>query len=153
MGTSPATLASGTWPLTTMLFPRPQDQGFDFTRQSSRVQVPPCVLTGLTGFATQGRSGTLIKLDQDGFPKDQTTLRMPLKFMDESENRSHFFLYYAAWLVHTPIHTRSQELLAKYCKKLGVDFPEDPSSWTLGGAEETHTTVPWWKCLIIMWGS
>ncbi len=40
--------------------------------------------------------------------------------------------------MHTPIHSRSEELLAKYCKKLGVDFPEDPSSWTLEGQKNPY---------------
>ena len=44
----------------------------------------------------------------------------------EQSKAQPFFLYYAAWLVHTPIHSRSKELLEKYCKKLGVDMPTDP---------------------------
>ena len=40
----------------------------------------------------------------------------------EQSKAQPFFLYYAAWLVHTPIHSRSKELLEKYCKKLGVEY-------------------------------
>lgn len=115
-------------------FPQPQDQGFDFTRHhlgASAAMRPH----RLTGFATKAK-GDAYQLDQDGFPKDQTTLDA-LKFMEESKIKP-FFLYYAAWLVHTPIHSRSEELLAKYCKKLGVDFPEDPSSWTLEGQKNPY---------------
>jgi uncharacterized sulfatase len=31
--------------------------------------------------------------------------------------------------VHTPIHTRSERLLKKYCEKLGVELPENPEDW------------------------
>ena len=57
--------------------------------------------------------------------------------MEQSKEKA-FFLYYAAWLVHTPIHSRSKELLKKYCEKLGVDFPEEPSSWTLAGQKNPY---------------
>ena len=40
-----------------------------------------------------------------------------------------FFLYYSTWLVHTPIHTRNERLLDKYCAKLGVERPENPEDW------------------------
>ena len=115
-------------------FPQASDQGFDFTRShlgASAAMRPH----RLTGFATQAEQDPY-KLDQDGFPKDQTTLDA-IKFMDDNK-KNPFFLYYAAWLVHTPIHTRSQELLIKYCKKLGVEYPKDPSSWTLEGQRNPY---------------
>jgi len=115
-------------------FPQPSDQGFDFTRShlgASAAMRPH----RLTGFATQAKKDPY-KLDQDGFPKDQTTLDA-IEFMDNNK-KNPFFLYYAAWLVHTPIHTRSQELLIKYCEKLGVEYPKDPSSWTLEGQKNPY---------------
>ena len=87
----------------------------------------------LTGFATSAKDDPY-QLDADGFPKDQTTLDA-IDFMEQSKAQP-FFLYYAAWLVHTPIHSRSKELLEKYCKKLGVDFPTDPKRVALGGTEK-----------------
>jgi len=51
---------------------------------------------------------------------------------------SSFFLYYATWLVHAPIQTRSKALLEKYCEKLGVDFPTDPNGWTLEGQKNPY---------------
>ena len=103
-------------------FPQPRDQGFDYTRAhlgESAAMKPH----RLTGFATKAK-GDPYQLDADGFPKDQTTLDA-IEFMEKSKTQP-FFLYYAAWLVHTPIHSRSKELLEKYCKKLNVDFPTDP---------------------------
>jgi hypothetical protein len=35
--------------------------------------------------------------------------------------------------VHTPIHTRSEKLLEKYCKKLGVKKPSGQEGWTMKG--------------------
>ena len=37
-----------------------------------------------------------------------------------------------------PIHSRSRELLTKYCKKLGVEFPQDPAAWTLDGQRNPY---------------
>ena len=98
-------------------FPQPQDQGFDFTRSNlgqSRAMRPH----RLTGFAGIKKDDPY-RLDPGGFPKDQTTLDA-IQFIKENKQKP-FFLYYAAWLVHTPIHTRSKFLLEKYCKKLKVD--------------------------------
>ena len=115
-------------------FPQPKDQGFDFTRNhlgASAAMRPH----RLTGFATNAE-GDPYRKDKSGFPKDQTTLDA-IHFMDESKDKP-FFLYYAAWLVHTPIHSRSRELLTKYCKKLGVEFPQDPAAWTLDGQRNPY---------------
>jgi arylsulfatase A-like enzyme len=115
-------------------FPQPKDQGFDFTRAhlgESAAMKPH----RLTGFATSAKDDPY-QLDADGFPKDQTTLDA-IEFMEQSKAQP-FFLYYAAWLVHTPIHSRSKELLEKYCKKLGVDFPTDPKGWPLEGQKNPY---------------
>ena len=115
-------------------FPQPEDQGFDFTRHDlgeSRAMRPH----RLTGFATKSKNDPY-RLDVDGFPKDQMTLDA-IDFMQKSKANP-FFLYYAAWLVHTPIHSRSKDLLEKYCKKLGVDFPSDPNGWKLKGQKNPY---------------
>lgn len=110
-------------------FPQPEDQGFDFTWHDlgeSRAMRP----SRLLGFATKAKDDPY-QLDKDGFPKDQTT-NDALEFIKKNKGKP-FFLYYAAWLVHTPIHSRSKALLEKYCNKLGVDFPSDPKGWPLTG--------------------
>ena len=106
-------------------YPQPMDQGFDFTKAhlGESAKMKP---HRLTGFATSAKNDPY-QLDADGFPKDQPTLDA-IEFMEQSKAEP-FFLYYAAWLVHTPIHSRSKELLEKYCKKLGVDMPADPNGW------------------------
>ena len=110
-------------------FPQPEDQGFDFTRHDlgeSRAMKPH----RLTGFATRSKNDPY-RLDAHGFPKDQMTLDA-IDFIQQNKAEP-FFLYYAAWLVHTPIHSRSKDLLEKYCEKLGVNFPSDPDGWRLKG--------------------
>ena len=115
-------------------FPQPRDQGFDFTWNNlgeSRAMRPH----RLTGFAGKKRDDPY-RLNQGGFPKDQTTLDA-IQFIKENKQKP-FFLYYAAWLVHTPIHTRSKFLLEKYCKKLKVDYPQDPAGWNLSGQRNPY---------------
>ena len=115
-------------------FPQPEDQGFDFTRHDlgeSRAMRPH----RLTGFATNKKNDPY-QLDHKGFPKDRTTLDA-IQFMKENKGKP-FFLYYAAWLVHTPIHSRSKALLQKYCQKLGVEFPKDSSGWALSGQRNPY---------------
>ncbi len=115
-------------------FPQPVDQGFDFTRHDlgeSRAMRPH----RLTGFATRNKNDPY-RLDADGFPRDQTTVDA-IDFMKANKDKP-FFLYYAAWLVHTPIHTRSKALLEKYCRKLGVDYPSDPTGWSLQGQKNPY---------------
>ena len=115
-------------------FPQPKDQGFDFTRndlgESRRMQPHR-----LKGFATKGKDDPY-QLDAEGFPKDQTTVDA-IQFMQENKTKP-FFLYYAAWLVHTPIHSRSKDLLQKYCNKLDVPYPTDPKGWTLSGQKNPY---------------
>ena len=77
----------------------------------------------LEGFATDKPKDSY-RLDENGFPFHQTN-EDALTFIDENKDKP-FFLYYATWLVHSPIHTRSKELLDKYAQKLGVD-PAKPT--------------------------
>ena len=115
-------------------YPQPLDQGFDFTWNDlgeSRAMRP----SRLEGFATESKDDQY-QLDMDGFPRDQTTFDA-IDFMKQNKDKP-FFLYYAAWLVHTPIHSRSKRILEKYCNKLGVDFPSDPNGWTLAGQKNPY---------------
>ena len=108
-------------------FPQPKDQGFDWTRSNlgtTRKMMPDRV----SGFATEKKDDPY-RLDEDGITTHQNSLDA-LQFIEEQKDKP-FFLYYATWLVHTPIHTRSKALLDKYCKKLGVKVdPENPEAWT-----------------------
>ena len=106
-------------------YPQPEDQGFDWTRHNlgaTRRMTPH----RLTGFATS-EAGDPFKLDENGFPYHQNS-EDAMEFIREHADQP-FFLYYATWLVHTPIHTRSEELLQKYVKKLGIELPENPAEW------------------------
>ncbi len=107
-------------------FPQPKDQGFDWSRHSlgTTQRMRP---HRLTGFATHKQNDPH-RLDESGFPRD-TNNEDALEFVREHQDKP-FFLYYAAWLVHAPIHTRSEQLLDKYCKKLGVERPEKPQEWS-----------------------
>ncbi len=106
-------------------FPQPEDQGFDYTRSNrgTAVHMHP---HRLTGFATTAENDHH-RLDANGFPYHQNSVDA-LNFIEQSKEQA-FFLYYATWLVHTPIHTRSRALLDKYVKKLGVSLPENPKHW------------------------
>ncbi len=109
-------------------FPQPEDQGFDWTR-SSRGQ-RSAMKSRVKGFASPEKNDPF-RLDEKGFPYHQTS-EDALTFLRQNKAKP-FFLYYATWLVHTPIHTRSEKLLDKYCKKLGVQKPKDNRGWTLKG--------------------
>ena len=109
-------------------FPQPEDQGFDWTRSNrgarSRMQIR------ISGFASNQKNDPF-RLDENGYPYHQNS-EDALTFLRENHQKP-FFLYYATWLVHTPIHTRSEKLLEKYCKKLGVKKPESQEGWTMKG--------------------
>lgn len=106
-------------------FPQPKDQGFDWTR-ADLGKTAPMRPHRLTGFATKAADDPF-RLDENGFQYHQNNVDA-LEFVNEHKDRP-FFFYYATWLVHTPIHTRSKERLDKYCKKLGVTLPENPQEW------------------------
>lgn len=97
-------------------FPQPQDVGFDYERSSRGSRSG--MKDRLKDFATNA-PGDPYRLDANGYPFDQTN-EDALTFLKENKNKP-FFLYYATWLVHSPIHTRSEAHLKKYAEKLGVD--------------------------------
>ena len=118
---------SGKWHLAQkhVSFPQPEDLGFDWSRSVHGVtaRMKP---HRLTGFATD-KPNDPYRLDENGFATHQLSIDA-LSFVKENKHKP-FFLFYATKLVHTPIHTRSERLLKKYCKKLGVELPENPQEW------------------------
>ncbi|MDG2223113.1 MAG: sulfatase [Rubripirellula sp.] len=108
-------------------YPDAKDQGFDWSRSSrgARSRMKP---NRVREFAT-GENSDPYQLDKNGYPYHQNS-EDALLFLREHQHEP-FFLYYATWLVHSPIHTRSKQLLEKYCDKLGVQpDKEDPESWS-----------------------
>ncbi len=108
-------------------FPQPGDVGFDFTRSDRGARTG--MEDRLSGFATK-EEGDPYQLDGDGFPTHQNSLDA-LGFLEAHKDKP-FFLYYATWLVHAPIHTRSKALLDKYVRKLGTDPANTPAKDTAG---------------------
>ncbi|MDB4654683.1 sulfatase [Rubripirellula sp.] len=107
-------------------YPDAKDQGFDWSRSSrgARSSMKP---NRISNFATK-RKNDPYHLDANGFPFHQNS-EDALTFLNENHDKP-FFLYYATWLVHAPIHTRSKQLLDKYCEKLGVQPDKDqPEAW------------------------
>jgi len=110
-------------------YPQPEDQGFDYTRHSRGVQSG--MPNRLTGFATSDPKDPY-RLDQNGFPFDQTSADA-MTFLQENQDKP-FFLYFAAWLVHSPWTVQSEQLLNKYVAKLGVELTEEArTSWKIAG--------------------
>ena len=120
-------------------FPQPTDEGFDFTTHVPGNSQARGVQNGmpnrLQGFATK-KENDPYRLDENGYPRDHVT-EEALRFLRENK-QDPMFLYYASWLVHTPIQTRSKKLLEKYCEKLGLDYPSDPAGWTLDGQRNPY---------------
>ncbi len=108
-------------------FPQPLDVGFDWTRSERGSRRG--MADRLSGFATDATDDPY-RLDENGFPFHQTN-EDALTFLQENKDKP-FFLYYATWLVHSPIHTRSEERLEKYVKRLGIDPANTPKKDTPG---------------------
>ena len=106
-------------------YPQPEDQGFDWTRHNlgATARMKP---HRLTGFATEAANDPY-RIDENGYTTHQNSIDA-LTFVEENKDEP-FFLYYSTWLVHTPVHTRNERLLNKYCEKLGVERPENPEEW------------------------
>lgn len=101
--------------------------GFDYTRcdRGSRSSMRD----RLRGFSTDAADDPY-RLDANGYPFHQTN-EDALTFLKENKDKP-FFLYYATWLVHAPIHTRSEAHLQKYVKLLGTDPAKTPEKETPG---------------------
>lgn len=128
-GNGYATGHSGKWHIAVdhNAFPQPKDVGFDFTRSNrgSRTSMKD----RLDGFATNSPDDPY-RLDKNGYPFHQTN-EDALTFLRENKDKP-FFLYYATWLVHAPIHTRSRERLEKYARQLKIDPANTPKKETPG---------------------
>jgi arylsulfatase A-like enzyme len=131
-----ATGHSGKWHIAVShhAFPQPKDHGFDFTRSDRGVSAKMNPHR-MTGFATKEKNDKY-RLDRNGIPYDQTTADA-LDFLEQSKEKP-FFLYYATWLVHTPIQSRSEELLKKYCEKMDVPYPDNPGGWKIPGQKNPY---------------
>jgi arylsulfatase A-like enzyme len=121
-------------------YPQPEDQGFHWTmsERGARSGMKP---DRLSDFATQ-KKGDKYKLDENGFPYHANSANA-LTFLKENKDKP-FFLYYATWLVHSPIHTRSKALLDKYCKKLKVD----PTTLKPDGWDGKGQTNPFYCAMV-----
>ena len=111
-------------------YPDAKDQGFAWSRSSrgARSSMKP---NRVSNFATLDKKDPF-RLDANGFPYHENS-ENALTFLKEHRDQP-FFLYYATWLVHAPIHTRSKQLLDKYCEKLGVQpDPNHPEQWKKKG--------------------
>ncbi|RCW92121.1 arylsulfatase A-like enzyme [Winogradskyella arenosi] len=115
-------------------YPQPEDQGFDVTT-ANRGATSPQVPHRLTDFATADANDPY-QLDEEGFPFHQNN-EDALNFL-KTHKAEPFFLYYATFLVHAPIHTRSKALLEKYCEKLGLPYPTDPEHWDVKGQNNPY---------------
>ena len=119
-------------------FPPPMDIGFDFTTHQKGYNtrgVQSGMPNRLEGFATNAKNDPY-RLDKNGYPTDIVTTEA-INFLETNKDQP-VFLYYATWLVHTPVQCRSKKLLKKYCKKLGVDMPTKPGKWHLEGQNNPY---------------
>ena len=115
-------------------FPQPKDHGFDVSYMNRGVS-EPMRPDRLSEFSTLNKESRF-RLDTNGIPRDQNTVDA-LNFLNNHKSEP-FFLYYATWLVHTPIHSRSKALLEKYCKKMKIPFPEKAEGWNLEGQKNPY---------------
>ena len=97
-------------------FPQPKDLGFHHTHSNRGSR--SSMKDRLTGFATTAEDDPF-RLDENGYPFHQNN-QDALSLLDTHKDEP-LFLYYATWLVHSPIHTRSKAHLDYYAKKLGID--------------------------------
>ncbi|MFW2348015.1 MAG: sulfatase, partial [Wenyingzhuangia sp.] len=113
--------------------PLPKEQGFDF--ESHGFGSHKRMKDRTTGFSTTDTSEPFY-IDDKGFPFDDIT-QDGIDFMSANKDNP-FFLFYASRLVHTPIHTRSEDLLRKYYKKLGIDYPRESDVWDEAGQRNAY---------------
>jgi len=130
-----ATGAVGKWhcAINHHAFPQPKDQGFGYSTMN--LGVTRRMKDRLSDFATDAEDDPY-QLDAEGFPRDENT-GDAIHFLDEHSDEP-FFLYYAAWLVHTPIQSRSESHLRKYCEKMGVPYPADATGWSIKGQKNPY---------------
>lgn len=115
-------------------YPQPLDHGFDFSVSDRGVNTS-MKPDRISDFATTEEDDRY-SIDENGFPRDPNN-ENALSFLEQSKDKP-FFLYYATWLVHAPIQTRSKRLLEKYCEKLNVPFPTDPKGLRIPGQNNPY---------------
>ncbi|EDM29320.1 N-acetylgalactosamine 6-sulfate sulfatase GALNS [Lentisphaera araneosa HTCC2155] len=123
---------SGKWHISKnhYAYPQPFHHGFDYSVHKRGVQVP-MLPDRLSGFATNDPKDPY-RLDENGMPFDQPQ-EGAMTFIKENQDKP-FFLYYATWLVHSPLVMRSEALLKKYEKKLGLTLrDEHKKTWSKKG--------------------
>lgn len=123
---------SGKWHISQnhYAYPNAYHHGFDHSTHHRGVQVP-MTPDRLTGFASKDPKDPY-RLDENGFPYDEPQ-QGAMSFLKDNKDQP-FFLYYATWLVHAPIVMRSEALLRKYEKKLGVTLTDEhKEKWTQPG--------------------
>ena len=111
-------------------YPNPYHHGFDESTHDRGVQ---CRMKPdrLTEFATTDPDDPY-RLDENGYPFD-VPQDAAMRFVKEHKGEP-FFLYYATWLVHGPWVMRSEALLRKYERKLGVTITEKhKDGWDVPG--------------------
>ena len=113
--------------------PLPTAQGFDFSKHGFGAHRKMKDRT--KEFSTSDPS-TPFYLDEEGFPFDDIT-QDGLDFMNQYKDNP-FFLFYSSRLVHTPIQTRSEDLLRKYYQKLGVEYPKKGDVWDEAGQKNAY---------------
>ncbi|MCP4309653.1 MAG: sulfatase [Bacteroidetes bacterium] len=115
-------------------YPQPLDHGFDFSVSDRGVNsaMKPDRLSDFASTEEDDR----YRIDENGYPRDPNN-ENALSFIEESKDEP-FFLYYATWLVHAPIQTRSKRLLEKYCEKLNVPIPTDPKGLRIPGQNNPY---------------
>lgn len=134
---------SGKWHVAVQhnAYPTAMDQGFTWMGRSLGVSAR-MLPDRLSDFATHD-PGDPYRIGEDGYPFDATT-EDALGFIEDNKEYP-FFLYLSHWLVHTPIQSRSRELLEKYSEMLGLPFPTDP-----GAIGEAGQRNPYYAAMVDM---
>lgn len=120
--------------------------GFDYSRSQRGATIPTpdrCKI-----FASHDPNDAY-RLDANGYPQhDNFDDAMAFLKQQEAESERPFFLYWATWLVHAPIHTRARALLEKYCAKMGLPFPKDPGG--IQALEDEGQKNPYYAAMVEM---
>jgi len=101
-------------------FPQPGDQGCDWTRSNRGSRQP--MKDRLKDFATTEPDDPF-RLDDKGYPFHETNVDS-LTFLREHKDRP-LFLYYATWLVHSPIQHSSLKALTG-AEELATIYKSEP---------------------------
>lgn len=115
-------------------YPAAKDHGFDYSIMNIGV-TKAMKPNRLSDFATD-KEDDPFQLDENGYPKDVNTINT-LNFLQDHKDKP-FFLYYATWLVHTPVQIRAKWLLEKYAKKMNVPYPAKAEGWNVPGQRNPY---------------